>query len=139
MACLASSVVRSTGTCWWQSRRNYTSFLSQSAHHLPGGSWTPFPFSPANQAKTTLQNKVTFRCFSSRHFPVCCYRCGINRDSLLSGKITFSKDAFRNRGHVIRWTTTGNSAKKTKIVPRASEIKRLLSIAKPEKWKIAGT
>ena len=45
-----------------------------------------------------------------------------------------------NKGQIIRWTTTnnGNGKQVAKALPKSSDIKRLLSIAEPEKWKIAG-
>ena len=33
----------------------------------------------------------------------------------------------------------GTKVKKTPALPRFSEVKRLINLAKPEKWKIAGT
>ena len=44
------------------------------------------------------------------------------------------------KGQIIRWNTTksGNGKEVIKALPKSSDIKRLLSIAKPEKWRIAG-
>ena len=55
----------------------------------------------------------------------------------------FQRRLLPNKGYqisLVRWTANNSAKGKdvTKALPKASEIRRLLSIAKPEKWRIAG-
>ena len=72
-----------------------------------------------------------------RYFHKCSGRCDTRHTKSFQGRL------LPNKGYQIslfRWTANNSAKGKdvTKALPKASEIRRLLSIAKPEKWRIAG-
>ena len=69
-----------------------------------------------------------------RYFHLCSRRYDTRHTKSLQERLHLKK------GYLIRWTASNNVRGKdvTKALPKTSEVRRLLSIAKAEKWKIAG-
>ena len=69
-----------------------------------------------------------------RYSHLCSRKCDTRHTKSLQERLLL------NKGYVIRWTASNSAKGKdvAKALPKSSEVRRLLSIAKPEKWRIAG-